>query len=144
MKKIILSLFAVIISAALFAQAKKADELVKFAETKYNFGKIKQGVPVNHDFTFTNVSSAPVVIENATASCGCTTPVWPQQPVAGGKGNKVTAGFNAAAPGPFEKTIFVKVAGTQQPLELKISGEVLTAEQFAKYEAEKGAKKSGK
>lgn len=143
MKKIALTLFAFVISAAIFAQGKKAEELVKFAEVKHNFGKIKQGVPVNHQFEFTNVSSQPVVVEIATASCGCTTPIWPQQPVAKGKTNKITAGFNAAAPGPFDKTIFVKIAGTDQPLELRISGEVLTAEQYAKFESEKG-KKNGK
>ena len=126
----------------MFAQAKttstvKADQLVKFTESKYNFGKIKQGVPVNHVFEFTNVSEAPLVVESATASCGCTTPTWPQQPTGKGKTNKVTAGFNAAAPGAFEKTIFVKVKGADQPVELKISGEVLTAEQFAKVETEK-------
>ncbi|MBC6492481.1 DUF1573 domain-containing protein [Flavihumibacter stibioxidans] len=143
MKKIALTLFAVVISAAIFAQAKKADELVKFAELKHNFGKIKQGTPVTHVFEFTNISGKPLVIENASASCGCTTPTWPQQPVAQGKGNKITAGFNAAAPGPFDKTVFVKVSGADQPLELRISGEVLTAEQYASYESTKG-KKSGK
>ena len=137
MKKIALTLFAVVISAAIFAQTKKADELAKFSEAKYNFGKIKQGVPVTHVFEFTNLSEQPLVIESATASCGCTTPTWPQQPTAKGKSNKVTAGFNAAAPGPFEKTVFVKIAGADQPLELKISGEVLTAEQYAKVEGEK-------
>jgi hypothetical protein len=143
MKKIALTLFTVVISTAIFAQAaatistKKAADLAKFTEQKYNFGKIKQGVPVTHVFEFTNLSDQPLVIESATASCGCTTPTWPQQPTAKGKSNKVTAGFNAAAPGPFEKTVFVKIAGADQPLELKISGEVLTAEQFAKVETEK-------
>lgn len=137
MKKFALTLFAVVISAAIFAQTKKADELAKFTELKYNFGKIKQGVPVTHVFEFANLSDQPLVIESATASCGCTTPTWPQQPTAKGKSNKVTAGFNAAAPGTFEKTIFVKITGADQPLELKISGEVLTAEQFAKVEPAK-------
>src|SRR6478609_7099560 len=99
MKRIALTLCAVIISAAIFAQAK-SDQVIKFAETKYNFGKIKQGVPVTHIFEFTNVSAQPLVIENAHASCGCTTPTWPQQPTAKGKGNKITAGFNAGAAGP--------------------------------------------
>jgi Protein of unknown function (DUF1573) len=137
MKKIAFTFFAVVLSATIFAQTKKADELAKFPEAKFSFGKIKQGVPVNHVFEFTNVSDQPIVIESATASCGCTTPTWPQQPTAKGKSNKVTAGFNAAAPGPFEKTIYVKIAGADQPLELRISGEVLTPEQFAKVENEK-------
>jgi hypothetical protein len=107
-------------------ETKKAEEVIKFKEMKYNFGKIKQGVPVNHEFEFTNVSGTPVIIENATASCGCTTPVWPQQPIMAGKSEKIKAGFNAAAAGPFEKGIFVKVKGYDYPVEIKISGEVVT------------------
>ncbi|MDI3322175.1 DUF1573 domain-containing protein [Pinibacter soli] len=144
MKKIaLLSVFSLMLSVFAFAQTtstvptKKADELVKFAETRHDFGKIKQGVPVTYDFAFKNIASAPVVIESATASCGCTTPVKPEKPVAKGKSDVVKAGFNAAAAGPFEKTIFVKVAGADQPLELKIAGQVLSADDFAKYEAEK-------
>ena len=82
MKRIALTVFAFVISAAIFAQSKKAEELVKFNELKFNFGKIKQGSPVNHQFEFTNVSSQPVVIETATASCGCTTPMLTRTPSA--------------------------------------------------------------
>ena len=149
MKQFVLSFATLVLSATLFAQTptattKKADELVKFKETTYDFGKIKQSVPVTHEFIFSNIADKPVVIETATASCGCTTPVWPQAPVAKGKNDKITAGFNAAAPGPFSKTISVKVAGIDMPLEIKITGEVLSAEDYAKYEKEKSAKKSKK
>jgi len=155
MKKVALSLFSLILLSGAFAQqqatataatatvqAAKPD-LIKFADTKYDFGKIKQGVPVTHSFPFKNTSSQVVVIESATASCGCTTPIKPEQPIAKGKEDKIVAGFNAAAPGPFEKTIYVKIAGEEKPLELKIKGEVLNTEDFAKYEASK-PKKSGK
>jgi len=147
MKKLILGLAAALFVSAGFAQATgtatPVAEIVKFKETVHDFGKIKQSVPVNFDFAFKNISNKPLVIETAMASCGCTTPKWPQQPVGKNKNDKINAGFNAAAPGPFEKTITVKISGAAQPIELKIKGEVLTADAFAKYEAEKG-KKSGK
>jgi Protein of unknown function (DUF1573) len=143
MKKILFLASAVLLSVGLFAQAKKADDVLKFKELTYDFGKIKQSTPVTHDFAFTNTSDAPVVIESAVASCGCTTPTKPEAPVAKGKDDRITAGFNAAAPGPFNKTITVKVAGIDQPLQLRITGEVLTADAYAKYEAEKGKAKSG-
>ncbi len=148
MKKLFLSLAVAMIAATGFAQTPatavvKGEDLIKFTETVHDFGKIKQGVPVTYDFAFKNVAAKPVVIESATASCGCTTPVKPDQPVGKGKSDKIKAGFNAAAPGPFEKTIFVKAAGVAQPMEIKIKGEVLSPDAFAKYESEKG-KKSGK
>lgn len=138
MKKILLALTVVLFSATAFSQAKKAEEVIKFKEIVYDFGKIKQGIPVTHDFEFSNISGKPVVIENATASCGCTTPAWPQAPIAKGKSEKVKAGFNAAAPGAFTKQITVKVAGVDLPTQLTIKGEVLTAEAYGKLGKAKG------
>jgi hypothetical protein len=137
MKKAVLFLSAFILSLSLSAQVKTASEVVKFNEMVYDFGKIKQNVPVNHDFVFTNVSGNPIVIESAIASCGCTTPVKPEGAVPKGKENKINAGFNAANPGPFNKTITVKVAGIDAPVQLRITGEVLTADAYAKYATDK-------
>jgi len=127
MKTLILALSVMLFSTAVFSQSKKAEELVDFKEKVFDFGKIKQGVPVNHEFQFTNISDKPVVIESATASCGCTTPSWPQAPVAKGKTDKVKAGFNAAAPGAFTKQITIKVAGAEQPMVITIKGEVVAS-----------------
>jgi hypothetical protein len=142
MKKAVLFLSAFILSLSLFAQTKDATDLVKFTSLTYDFGKIKQNVPVNHDFTFTNVSTGPIVIETAVASCGCTTPVKPEGAVPKGKDDKINAGFNAANPGPFNKTITVTVLGASTPVVLRITGEVLTEDAYAKYQAEKGKAKS--
>jgi len=138
MKKLFLFASTLVLSVGLFAQAKKADDVVKFKETAYDFGKIKQGTPVTHDFDFTNISSSPVIIESAVPSCGCTTPVKPEGAIAKGKDDKIKAGFNAANVGPFNKTITIKVAGVDMPLQLRITGEVLTAEAYAQYVAAKG------
>ncbi len=143
MKKLFLFASALVLSASLFAQQKKAEDAVKFKDLVHDFGKIKQGTPVTYDFPFTNISDAPIVIESATPSCGCTTPIKPEGAIAKGKDSKITAGFNAAAPGPFNKSITVKVAGIDQPLQLKITGEVLNADAYAKYEAEKANTKKG-
>ena len=144
MKQLVLAVSAILLSATMFAQTaapvKKQAEVVKFKEVIHDFGKIKQGAPVTYDFVFSNVSSKPVVIESAIASCGCTTPVKPEAPVAKGKQDKITAGFNAASLGVFTKSITVKIAGVDAPMEIKITGEVLNEVDYAKYEKEKGSK----
>ena len=155
MKKVVLALAAVVLSVSMNAQTaapaakqpntaatvQKTDDVVRFKERMHNFGKIKQGNPVTYDFAFTNVSGKPMVVESAVASCGCTTPSWPQAPVAKDKADKITAGFNAANPGPFTKTITVKLAGVDAPVQLTITGEVLNAADYAKYSQEKEQKK---
>lgn len=142
MKKLFLLASAVILSVSLFAQdqPKKAEDVVKFRELTYDFGKIKQGTPVTHDFVFTNISNSPVIIESAVPSCGCTTPVKPEGAIQQGRDDRIKAGFNAANVGPFNKSITIKVAGVDLPVQLKIVGEVLTVDAYTKYEASKGSK----
>lgn len=148
MKKLLFTVAAFAITSWAVAQKTegkpKAEDLISFKEKKHDFGKIKQGVPVTYDFTFQNTSDKPVVIENAWASCGCTTPTKPEQPVAKGKSNVIKAGFNAAAAGKFDKTVYVKVKGIDIPLELQITGVVLDADAYAKYESEKKNNKGSK
>lgn len=125
MKKLLL--FAcLIVSAAAFAQSTPTAP-IEFKEVKHVFGKVPQNVPVTTVFTFTNTSDKAVIIENATAECGCTTPVYPKTPIMKGKTGEIKVTYNAAAAGQFTKNVHVKIANVQQPVQLTISGEVVTA-----------------
>ena len=124
MTKVFSLLIAVLGVTSIFAQTKAP---LEFKESKFTFGKVKQGVPVTHTFTFTNTSDKPVVIENATASCGCTTPEYPKAPIAPGASNKISVTYNAAAMGTFTKPVTVKVANVADPIMLNIDGEVVDA-----------------
>lgn len=120
MKYIFFLLMLLVFSASSFAQ----DAPVKFAKTSYSFGKIKQGVPVTTEFTFTNTSGKPVIIESAIAGCGCTTPDYPKTPVMKDKTATIKVTYNAEAEGHFEKQVTVKFAKVQQPIVLTIDGDV--------------------
>jgi len=122
MKKILAAL-AIVITVPVFAQTTIAP--VEFKETKHSFGKIQQGKPVSTEFTFTNTSAKPVVIESAVAGCGCTKPEYPETPVLKGKTASIKVTYNAASSGSFTKTVTVKFAGVAEPLILTIDGEVL-------------------
>lgn len=99
----------------------------QFKVVKHNFGKIKQNVPVSYVFKFTNNSDKPLIIENAVAGCGCTTPEYPKQPIAKGKEGTIKVTYNAATMGVFTKDVTVKFANVQQPVVLNIVGEVIEA-----------------
>ncbi|HVX52811.1 MAG TPA: DUF1573 domain-containing protein [Chitinophagaceae bacterium] len=124
--KQILTIAALLLSLSVFAQDGAP---AKFKVTKYSFGKIKQGVPVTTSFTFTNTGTKPLIIENAEAGCGCTTPEYPKAPVLAGKTGTIKVTYNAASAGPFTKNVNVKFAGTQLPVTLLIEGEVVAAKQ---------------
>lgn len=131
MKK--LFLLAAAFATAFSVMAQKADEIIKLNSETYNFGKIKQGVPVTTFFTVTNKSDKPVVLETVTASCGCTTPEWSKEPVAPGGTTQIKVGYNAAAVAPFTKDITVRMAGIQEPKIIHITGEVLSTDAFEAY-----------
>jgi hypothetical protein len=101
-------------------------EIVSLKETEYDFGKIPQGKPVTHIFTFTNTGAIPLKLDNVQASCGCTTPEWSKDEVAPGATSKITVGYNAAADGPFTKYITITYNSPQGPQnkQVTIKGEV--------------------
>lgn len=105
------------------AEAKVAP--LSFKEMAHNFGKVKQGTPVTFEFSFKNASGAPVVIESATAQCGCTTPEYNKAPIAKGATDKIKVTYNAASVGSFTKQVTVKLAKSADPIVLTINGEVL-------------------
>lgn len=96
--------------------------------TSHDFGKIKQGTPVTHEFKFTNSGKTPLVITNVQASCGCTTPDWTKEPVMPGGQGFIKATFNAASPGAFSKTVTVTANIETGFVQLTIKGEVQTAQ----------------
>ncbi len=125
MKKIIVALGICLLLLVVGVQAQTAAD-IKFKETKHVFGKIEQGKPQTYIFTFKNNSKAkPLIIENATAECGCTTPDYPKMPVAKGKSGKVSVTYNAASPGAFSKKVTVKFAKVAEPIILVIEGDVI-------------------
>lgn len=121
MKKIVF--LAGFVLAGLVSMAQ--DGVVKFKETKHNFGNVKLNKPASNTFTFTNTSNKPLIIETATATCGCTTPEYPKKPILPGKTADVKATFNAATVGHFDKSVTVKFAGVDQPVVLVITGDVV-------------------
>ncbi|MEO7314066.1 MAG: DUF1573 domain-containing protein [Ginsengibacter sp.] len=114
----------VLTSTSLFAQ-KKADEVAKFNVETFDFGKIKQNVPATATFIVTNISSEPLIIDQANPSCGCTVADYTKAPIAPGKTGYIKAIFNAADLGPIGKQITVKFANATDVKFLNFKGEVL-------------------
>lgn len=77
-----------------------------FDETEHDFGQIKDGDVVTHTFKFTNTGEAPLVIQDAKATCGCTVPSYPRQPIpVGGTGEIVVKFDSSNKPGVQNKTV---------------------------------------
>lgn len=68
---------------------------IKFENEEFEFGTINQGDIVEHTYNFTNTGDVPLIIENASASCGCTVPEWPKDPIAPGEKSQINVKFDS-------------------------------------------------
>ncbi len=134
MKKLFFSAVVMAITSGVFAQpqAKKVTDVAKFDNETIDFGKIKQSIPSKGTFTVTNISNAPLIIEQANPTCGCTISDYTKEPIAPGKTGVINATFNAANAGHFEKHLTVKFAGVDELKSITFTGDVLTADEFDK------------
>ncbi len=65
-------------------------------DMSHDFGTIIEGEKVEHTFKFTNTGDAPLIVSNATASCGCTVPTWTKEAVAAGEKGEMLVKFNTS------------------------------------------------
>ena len=101
---------------------------MKFEETRHNFGVFsKDTAIVTYDFVFTNVGKSPLIIHQASASCGCTVPEYTLEPIMPGCKGKISVTYNGKGklPGVFRKSITIHNNGKQSPVRLYIEGEMI-------------------
>lgn len=125
MKKVF-SLFVALFALVAVSYAQKG--VAKFATETHDFGKIEQGKPATFTFEFKNTGTDPIIINDATASCGCTKPTFSREPIMPGKTGSVSATYNAAAMGPFNKSVTVTSNGESPSVVLYLKGEVIAKE----------------
>jgi Protein of unknown function (DUF1573) len=121
MKKTIIILFA---SCVALVAASNTSAIFNWNETVFDFGSIKQGAPVDHEFEFTNLGSEPLIISNVQVSCGCTVADFTKDPIAPGAKGYVKASYNAAKAGAFTKTVTVQANTDTYPV-LTLKGTVI-------------------
>ena len=100
-----------------------------FKEEDHDFGTITDGDIVEHIFKFTNNGDAPLIITKASATCGCTVPNWPKEPIAAGESGEITVKFNSRnKTGIQNKTITIVANTYPSSNKLRIRANVLKAD----------------
>jgi hypothetical protein len=106
-------------------KAPTGNAVIKFEEESFDFGNAPQGPPsIKHEFKFTNTGKDPLILSNVQASCGCTTPHWPKEPIMPGKTASIVVEYNALHAGPFTKTITVTSNATEPTKMIVIKGNI--------------------
>jgi hypothetical protein len=127
MKKMILSVICCLMAVAAFAGVWGGEAEISFDKLTHNFGSFPENAPkVTCTFTFKNIGDGPLVIHQAIASCGCTVPQFPKEPIQPGESGVITVTYNGAGkfPGHFKKAITIRTNGKNEMTRLYIEGDM--------------------
>ena len=124
MKKFLI-MSVMLMASVCFAMAQQNQASIKFDKMIHNFGTFSENQPTQKCvFTFTNVGTAPLIINQAVASCGCTIPSYTKAPIKPGEKGEIKVTYNGtgAFPGHFKKTITVRTNGNPEMTRLYVEG----------------------
>lgn len=126
MKKVLM-IAVLMLSCIMMAQAQDKQAQIKFDKTTHNFGSFSENDAIQKCvFHFTNTGNAPLVINQAVASCGCTVPAYTKTPIMPGEQGEVKVTYNGTGkfPGHFKKTITIRTNGEPEMTRLYIEGDM--------------------
>jgi|UniRef100_UPI0040472956 hypothetical protein len=127
MKKIALLFIFFILAFANQVQAQETVPVISFKENSIDFGDIVQGQKVEHTFVLTNTGKQPLIISNVAATCGCTVPSWPKEPVAPGKSAEIKVSFNSTGKVGKQNSVVRIYSNASEPIEkVSLISNVLT------------------
>ena len=99
-----------------------------FEKVDHDFGTISEGQKVTYTYKLKNTGSAPLIIQSAQPSCGCTAPDWTREPIPVGGTGFVKAEFDSKGkPGLQNKTITVTSNTFPKTTTLKFKANVTAA-----------------
>jgi hypothetical protein len=82
--------------------------VMEWEKTEHDFGTIKEGDVVEYTYKFRNTGDAPLIIQSAQPSCGCTVPDYSKNPVPPGGTGEVKVAFDSKGkPNMQNKTVNV-------------------------------------
>lgn len=98
---------------------------VQIIDSSYNFGKVSDGEKVEFSYRFKNTGTKPLVIEDASASCGCTVPQKPEKPILPGETGFIKIVFDSKGRvGNAYKTVTVRSNAKPEFPQLILTGDV--------------------
>lgn len=96
---------------------------IQFDQKTLKYGMIMQGDKIDRQFKFRNTGTSDLLIENVTASCGCTQPSYPFIPIPPGETGVIGVNFNSTGKlGPQKPTITVTTNGSPRTVKLYLDG----------------------
>ena len=99
---------------------------ITFDTMKHDFGTIKEGEFGKFSYRFRNTGTAPLLIASAKASCGCTVPTWPKDPIVPGGEGEIAVEFDSNnRVGHQQKAVIITSNAQQEKMSLVFTADVV-------------------
>ncbi|MFH1319151.1 MAG: DUF1573 domain-containing protein [Bacteroidota bacterium] len=97
---------------------------IAFEKDVMDYGTVEYNGDGVREFKFTNTGKEPLIISRAKASCGCTVPSWPKEPILPGKTGVIKVKYSTNRVGSFTKTITITSNAKTPNKRLTIKGTI--------------------
>jgi hypothetical protein len=83
----------------------------------WEFGNVKEGEIVEHDFVFTNDSQTALLIKEISSTCGCTVPKVEKKNLGPGESTSIKVKFNSAKyRGLIKQFVYINTDSVDNPI----------------------------
>lgn len=97
---------------------------ITFDELSHDFGTLQKGDECSYDYKFKNTGKEPLILANCQASCGCTAPTCPKEPILPGASGTIKVKYDSNRVGVFTKTVTITSNAKNSPVTLTIKGKI--------------------
>ncbi len=95
--------------------SKETAPVLQLEESTFDFGDLKQGDKVSHEFILKNDGKSPLVISNVITTCGCTAPEWPKTPIAPKQSATIKIAFDSRGRAGVQNKVITIISNAKTP-----------------------------
>jgi len=111
----------------------KNSPYIKFKDSNYNFGFVRQGRVIKIEYYFENTGKDPLIISNIEVSCGCTIADFPHHPIKHGESGMILITFDTKEKYDRQDRIVEVISNaSNSPTKLRFKGVVLESRKSEK------------
>ncbi len=106
------------VGAQSFAQELITGPAISLDKETHDYGTVSNGANGECVFIVKNIGTEPLLLTNAQASCGCTVPAYPKEPIAPGQTAEIRVSYDTKRVGPFQKSITISSNAQNSPVKV--------------------------
>jgi hypothetical protein len=90
---------------------------INFKQATFKFPKTKEGVVLEHSYSFTNTGNVPLIISDYKVECSCTKVFLPIDPILPGKSGVIKVIFDSEGKAFYQDRLIYLSSNTKQKTE---------------------------